>query len=539
MKRLEMYLLGAPRLVYNGDPVEISLHKALALLTYLAVTRQAHTRDALAALLWPENDQSSARANLRRTLYRINQDLGGEILDAGPDRVGLRPDIHVELDLERFQGQVQDCLLPGAQAGTLPLECRQRLMKAVEIYSQDFLAGFTLPDAPAFDEWQFFIAEGLRQSLLKALLELAVSYQAGGEFAAALPHARRLVSLDPLSESSQTLLIQLYAAAGQGPAALRQYKELERILDKELGTAPQPETVEMVEKIRRGLPAAAPVKSNPLMPETHYAGSGDVHIAYQVLGQGPPDLVLIGGFISHLEQFWEEPGLARFLKRLASFSRLILFDKRGMGLSDRVGYPPSMENTREDILAVLDQVGSRRAILLGVSEGGPASLLTAASHPQRAAGLILYGSGAKWVRSSDYPWALSAEQYDRWLSLLMENWGKALNLELFAPSRVKDKDFQQWWARSLRIASSPGEVKAVLESMRDIDVRSLLPEIRLPVLILHRTGDRAIRVEGGRYLAEKIPQARFIELPGDDHFWWAGDSEAILREVEAFIKRLS
>jgi DNA-binding SARP family transcriptional activator/pimeloyl-ACP methyl ester carboxylesterase len=533
MSRLELILFGAPRLIYNGNPVEISLHKALALLIYLAVTRQAHTRDALSALLWPENDQSSARANLRRTLYRINQDIGDDVLNTSADLIEINLDMQVELDIETFKEHVKGCLAP---TENLSIQWLERLANAADLYTQDFLAGFTLPDAPAFDEWQFFEAEGLRQTLTKLLLALAAAYQAQGNFDAAVPYARRLVSLDALRENYHHLLIQLYAQSGQQAAALRQYKELERMLKKELGIPPQPETMELYEKVRRGIELPASNVSIPYYPETRYAKSGDVHIAYQVLGQGPVDLVFVSGFISHVEQVWEEPGLARFFKQLASFSRLILFDKRGIGLSDRVGYPPSLENTMQDILAVMDAAGSNRTYLLGVSEGGPASLLTATRYPERVAGLIVYGSMAKWVKSPDYPYALTSEQHDQWMNLLMENWGKALNIEMFAPSRVKDKEFQQWWARSLRTASSPGEVKKVLEAMRDIDVRSILTDVHIPTLVLHRTGDRAIRVEGGRSLAGQIPGARYVELPGEDHWWWVGDSRAILKEIGDFIK---
>jgi DNA-binding SARP family transcriptional activator/alpha-beta hydrolase superfamily lysophospholipase len=540
MKHLELFLLGAPRLIYNGAPTEISLHKGLALLIYLAATRQAYTRDALATLLWPENDQSSARANLRRTLYRINQDIGDNVLVASLDRIEIDPEVGVELDVNRFQEHVNACLLHDGYAENLSPDCRERLAEAVKLYSQDFLTGFTLPDAPAFDEWQFFEAEGLRQALMKVLMQLIIAYRAGGEYNTAIHYARRLVSLDPLRESSHSLLIELYGLSGQQAAALRQFKELVRILKKELDLSPQPGTFELYEKIRHGIELPSSNNINiPFSPETRYALSGGVHIAYQVLGNGPIDLVFVSGFISHLEQIWEEPELARFFKQLTSFCRLILFDKRGIGLSDRVGYPPSLENTVQDILNVMEAAGSRRAILMGVSEGGPVSLLIAADYPEKVLGLTVYGSMAKWVKSSDYPWALTPEQHNKWLSLLTENWGKALDLEIFAPSRVGDKAFQQWWARLLRTASSPGEVKAVLESMRDIDVRSILPGIRIPVLILHRTGDRAIRVEGGRFLARQIPGARYIELPGEDHWWWIGDSDPILREIERFVNHIS
>ena len=274
-------------------------------------------------------------------------------------------------------------------------------------------------------------------------------------------------------------------------------------------------------------------------PQTHYIRSGDVHIAYQVLGKGPVDLVFVGGFVSHLEQAWEEPGLSQFMQRLASFSRLIIFDKRGMGLSERVGYSPCLDHTMDDILAVMDAANSQRAVLFGVSEGGPNSILFAATYPDRVTALILYGTMAKFTRTADYPWALTPRQWDAWLDRLIDNWGNPTSIEYFAPSRAHDPAFLTWWAQLLRLGSSPAGVKSVLEVARDIDVRHVLPAVRVPTLVLHRAGDKAMRVEGGRYLAQHIQNAKYVELDGDDHWWWVGDTEAILVEIELFLQDIT
>jgi pimeloyl-ACP methyl ester carboxylesterase len=230
--------------------------------------------------------------------------------------------------------------------------------------------------------------------------------------------------------------------------------------------------------------------------------------------------------------------MAAFFAELARFSRLILFDRRGVGLSDRVGSPPTLEDTMDDILAVMKAAGSKHAVLFGVIEGGPTSVLFAATYPDRVSGLILYATNAKLTRSADYPWAITREQYDRWLEYIVENWGKPVNLEVFAPSRAHEPQLREWWAKYLQLASSPGGMKAVLEVMRDIDVRDVLPAIRTPTLVLHRKDDKAMRVGAGRYLAGQIPGAKYVELEGQDTWWFVGDSRPILREMKTFVKDL-
>ena len=213
------------------------------------------------------------------------------------------------------------------------------------------------------------------------------------------------------------------------------------------------------------------------------------------------DVLLLTGFVSHVERLWEEPRCRAFLSALARTGRLILLDRRGVGLSDRVGFTPSVDATAQDIGTVLDAVGSRRVVLLGGSEGGPACIKFAADHPDRVAGLILFGSLAKGSAAPDYPHALQVGQYDLWLKQLVAGWGGPAGIETFAPSLCDDPQARAWWAGLLRAASSPGAIKGVLEALRDMDVRHLLGRISVPTLVLHRRGDRAVRVGAGRYLA--------------------------------------
>ena len=534
---LRLFCFGPPRLERDGRPVEIGLRKAWALLIYLAVNKQVHSRDALATLLWPESDQRSARASLRRTLYQLSHRLVEPVIAAGPETIGVASTADIWLDVDAFHAQLAASRPPAYTPSELSSEGRQQLAKAAALYGDDFLAGFSLPDCPAFDEWQFFQRENLRQSLAQAAQQLAQAFAAQGDYESGIPHARRWVALDPLHEPAQRQLMRLYAQAGQQAAALRQYQECARTLEADLGVEPQPETTELYESIRHSRTVAAAAAPASL-PEIRYVQSGEVHIAYQVLGGGPVDLVFLGGFVSHLEQFWDEPGVASFFRHLAASARLILLDKRGVGLSDRVGYPPTLEQTIEDLLAVMGAAGSRQAVLMGVSEGGPACILMAALHPERVSALILYGTAPKFTRSSDYPWALTPAQWNVWLEQLVKGWGGPVAIEHFAPSRAGDAGLRQRWALLLRSASSPGGIKAVLEVEREIDVRPALPAIHVPTLILHRTGDRMMRVEGGRYLARQIPGAEYVELPGDDHWWFVGETAPILGKMDAFLKAL-
>ena len=280
-------------------------------------------------------------------------------------------------------------------------------------------------------------------------------------------------------------------------------------------------------------PAIAPLAVTP--GPVQYARSGDVNIAYQVCGTGPVDLVFVMGWVSHLEYFWKEPSFARFLTRLASFSRLILFDKRGTGLSDPVARLPTLEQRVDDVRAVLDAVGSRRAVLLGVSEGGPMCSLFAATHPSQTEALIMIGTYARRLRAPDYPWAPTREHRERFFKEIVEQWGGPVGLAERAPSVAHDPAFREWWASFLRMGASPAAAIALTKMNAEIDVRRILPTIRVPTLVLHRTGDRCLLAEEGRYVASLIPQARYVELPGDDHLPFVGDQEALLGEIERFL----
>jgi pimeloyl-ACP methyl ester carboxylesterase len=275
-----------------------------------------------------------------------------------------------------------------------------------------------------------------------------------------------------------------------------------------------------------------------MQPETRFALSGDVNIAYQVVGDGPVDLVFVMGWISNIDEFWTEPSFARFLERLAKFSRLIVFDKRGTGLSDRVDdkHLPTIEQRMDDVRAVMDAVGSRKAALLGISEGGPMSIVFSATYPERTHCLMTFGSYACSVAAPDYPWARTQEQWDASFEAIRAGWGKTpVGLEARMPSRLNDEAFRQWWTRYLTKSVTPKAALVLTQMNSQIDVRAALPAVSVPSLIMHRTADKALPVEGSRYMAEKIRGARLVEFAGADHLPWLLDMEPVLTEIEAFV----
>jgi class 3 adenylate cyclase len=272
-----------------------------------------------------------------------------------------------------------------------------------------------------------------------------------------------------------------------------------------------------------------------------YARSGEFHIAYQVVGNAAIDLVLVPGWISHLEVAWEQPRLSRFYRRLASFSRLILIDKRGTGMSDRVSPQslPTLEDRMEDLHAVLDAVGSRRAVLFGISEGGPLCMLFAATYPERTKALVLFGSWARALKATDYDWGFDPIRFKDLLTAIEPHWGEAVAVNVVAPSLARDAQFCAWWGHYERMSVSPGAAVGLLRMGFEGDVRHVLPAISVPTLVLHRARDAFVDVRHGRYIAEHIPGARYVELEGEDHLPLAGDTDAVDKEIEGFLSGLT
>jgi pimeloyl-ACP methyl ester carboxylesterase len=265
-------------------------------------------------------------------------------------------------------------------------------------------------------------------------------------------------------------------------------------------------------------------------PETRYAKSGEVSIAYQVVGESDLDLVFVPGFVSNLDWNWEVPAQAHFYNRLAGFSRLIMFDKRGTGLSDRAAGVPDLEVRMDDVRAVMDAAGSERAALFGVSEGGAMSMLFAATYPERSRSLVLYGAYPHYLT-----WVASGDRLQAFIGVIERGWGTGETAHFFMPSKAADESFRRYWARRERAGASPAAAIALTRMNTEIDVRPILPAIRVPTLVMHRVGDPRINVGAGRYIGEHIAGAKYVELPGEDHDPMGDIADRIVDEVEEFL----
>ncbi|MET4274925.1 MULTISPECIES: alpha/beta fold hydrolase [unclassified Bradyrhizobium] len=510
MTAFSLGTFGFPEVHADGRPIKLALRKGLALLVYLAEAKGA-AREIVATLLWPEADRDTGLARLRRLLHRIELTLGQKVFETDRTSVRWSPAVALKVDAHLFESACD----------------RGDFDEACQVYGGDFLAGFSPEDCPEFDDWAFFRREALRGRLMHALERLVQDKTAGGDYFAAAAHATRLVELDPLSEVYGRHLIRSLLLAGDRSAAERHHAALTQRLRDELGVTPEAETEALMS------PAAAHA-----VPATRYVKGAGVHLAYQTYGSGPLDILVMPGFVSHVERAWEHPASRTFLASLMKLGRLIVFDRRGIGLSDRVGSAPDIDVTAEDIGTVLRAVDARRVVLFGASECGPACIKFAVDEPRLVAGLILFGALAKGCWSQDYPHALRASQYDAWSKHLIAQWGGPVEIETFAPSLAGDPQARAWWAGLLRAASSPGGISAVLEAFRDADVRHLLPQIAMPTLVLHRRDDKAVRIAAGRDVASRIKGAQFVELEGHDHWFFAGDQGPVLAAIKRFIDLL-
>lgn len=533
MADARLILFGPPRLEVPAGRAPLTSRKGLALLAYLALTARRQARDALAELLWPDRSREDALANLRRTLYRVRAALPPAALEITADSLTLAgPGLWVDA------WELRDALRTLPPDGDPSPTALPGLHAAVSLCDRTLLEGLELAGCPAFEAWLSLERDAHGHALGRALAWLGEASLLAGDAAAALDAGRRWTASLPFSEAGHRLIMRAHAALGDTTAALEQYRRCREILERELGAAPDAATERLQRALRTGTPLPRETRTHA-PSEVRFVRSGEVHIAYQVIGRGAPDLIVAPGFVSHLDHLWRHPPLRAALARLAERFRLILFDRRGVGLSERIGAAPTLYATARDIDAVLRAVGSSGAFVFGFSEGGPAALLYAALHPERVRGLMLYGTMAKGLREADYPWAPDARQFDAWLEVLVSRWGMPVPHEAFAPSYREDASLWRWYAELMRLGSSPAGTRTVLDAVRRLDARSVLPCVAAPALVLHRRGDRVIRVGHGRYLAEHLPAARYLELDGEDHWWWLGDADAVLDAVERFVAEVA
>lgn len=553
---MELRVLGPLEVVRDGDHVPLTSAKQRAVLTALILSANlVVSADRLTEAVWRGAPPPTAAhalqvyvSQLRRRLEpsRAPDRTSRPLLTRTPGyllRVGAG-----DLDSDRFENLTAEGRAHLASGS--PDMAAGLLREALALWRGRAYADLAGDDVAEREATRL---EELRHAAVEDRIDADL---ARGHHAELVAELRSVVAAQPFRERAWAQLMLALYRSGRQRQALETYRALWRQLDTELGVEPAPAVQELHGRMLNQAPELewaapprtpsarmpAPLRLGPSvtardddLPETRYVHT-DVNLAYQVLGQGDIDLVLLPGYFSHLEVRWEEPRLASLYRRLASRTRLIMIDRRGCGLSDRFAPVPGPSQQLADVLAVMDAVGSRRAAFFGVSDGGVLSLLLAATHPDRVAGVITY---AAYPAFAAPPIGHSA----KFLAVLAETAGQRYVLDplldqivaVMAPGRVDDDGFVRWLGRYTRLSAGPGAAAAAFQAMRQIDIRSALGDVRAPTLVLHRRGDRAVPLANAHYLARHIPTARLVELPGDDHIIWAGDVHAIAEHVERFL----
>ena len=526
---LELQVFGVPTVVVEGRETRLPLKRAVALLAYLSLNTGPVPRAHLAAMLWPDADEAPGRTRLRRLVYTIEDAVGGKILSSDNDCLALIAQT-VEIDALRFTQFARRAVATVSFDENALAAARQWVVRARRPLMQGIAFGSEI-----FDDW-LKAASIEHDHLLARLLERLIdALGRQREFPPALDLAEVLLALDVYREPSYVLLMQLHALQGHRAGVEATYTRCAEVLRAEFGIKPGPHTekayLRMTEDLKR-------LSSNLAQrPSVRFAEGGLGAVAYTMLGAGDQTLVIAPGFVSHIEIALEHPALRACVEALADRFQVILFDRRGVGLSERLratGTPAAMA---ADIVAILEHAGVARAWLFGSSEGGLGALRLAVDHPDRVQGLYLFGSLARGSAAPDYPWALPAPAYDAWLQRLVAGWGGPVGIETFAPSEKDDPALRAWWARIVRHAASPGGLETILGGLRDADMRADLDRISVPTLVMHRRGDRAVRFGAGQHLAQNISGAVWRPLEGVDHFWWCGDSASVIEAILQFAAR--
>ena len=540
-REMDFRLLGP--LEVSAGPVQLRVPagKQRALLAILLLNaNRTVVREQIVDALWGESPPETAAKMIQIHVSQLRKQLpeprlrtrgAGYLLEVADD----------ELDLIRFERLVADARRALAQDE--PGRARQLLGRALALWRGRALAEFSEP----FAAHEAARLEELRLTALEWRIDADLAL---GHHRDVVGELETLVQQHPLRERVRAQHMLALYRSGRHAEALASYQSYRRRLSEELGMEPAARLRELERMMLRQDTGLEPLSEPPPrfgtdagVPQAEaaigFARSGDVRIAYQVVGDGPIDLVLVNGWVCTFQPGWENPKLAAFYRRLASMGRLILFDKRGTGLSDRVSPErlPDLETRMDDVRAVMDAVGSERAVILGVSEGGSMSTLFAATYPERTQALVLMGAFARTMQAPDYPIGLTKDDFRRRLAATEEDdWASAVTREWLArvgPDIMRDPAALRWYTSYIVRGASPGANRAIRLMNAEIDVRDVLPTVSVPTLVLYRE-DEFFRA-ATRFMGEHIPGAKVVELPGDDHLPWEGDREPLLDEIERFV----
>jgi DNA-binding SARP family transcriptional activator/pimeloyl-ACP methyl ester carboxylesterase len=539
-RMVEFHILGPVEVTSGGRSLAIGGARTRAVLAMLLTNaNKVVSAGRLVDDLWPEFAPERATANLQVRLSELRKTLrsvgeGDRLLTRSPGYLlQVTPE---ELDVLRF-GQL-------AAAGREALAAGDPA-RAVALLDQA-LALWRGPALADLDQLQFACAERARlEEVRLGALESRIDAQlADGRHNETIAELEALTAEHPLRERFWYQRLLAFYRSGRQADALRAYRQLRSAMVEQLGIEPVPELRELEARILRQdpalqhHPARASTGDRGSSPETRYVQSGGVHIAYQVLGEGERDILFIPGLMSHVELVWDDPQTAEFYRRLATLGRLILFDKRDTGLSDRAPSDATLEERIADVQAVLNAVSSQRAVVFGYSEGAPMSILFAATYPEKVSALILGSAFARWFPAPDYPCGHGAEEvYAAMQEIATHRWGQGATIDWYLPSRSHSPGARELLGRFERMAISPSAFLRMLRMIREIDVRAVLPAIQVPTLVIQRGGDRINPPFYGRYLASHIDGARYFEQPGDHvlRFAAGGDLDALFAEIEQFL----
>ena len=523
---MQFKLLGPLEVGDGSTTIAIPGRKQRALLARLLLdANRTVAADRLVDDLWGESVPESAQKMVQIYVSQLRKILPDGLLQTRPPGYAVEVE-PASIDLVRFEQLRREGEAAHA-AGNAELAAR-RFDDALSLWRGDALAEFQEPFAQA----EASRLDELRLACVEARIAADLDRGRHAELVAEL---EPLLTRYPLREGLRAQQLLALYRSGRQSDALAAYRSFRDLLADEVGLDPSPRLKELERRILRQDQTLdyRPVRA-AAAPGVEYVRNGDVSIAYQAIGDGELDLVLVHGWVSSFQPGWERPALARFYERLAKMGRLIMFDKRGVGLSDRVANVVSLEERMDDVRAVMDAVGSERALILGISEGGPMAALFAATYPRRTAGLVLMGSYARRLWAPDYTIGRRAE--DIWSSnVAPEDWGLPAARRFVderAPSLSGDEDAYEWYASYLVRGASPGAVAQLARMNAEIDVRHVLPSIHVPTLMLYR--EREYLREAARYMGERIPAARIVELPGADHLPWEGKQDDVLDEIERF-----
>lgn len=533
--RLELRACGYPELRADDRPLPLRLKRGLALLVVLSETGRKMARSHLAELLWPDAAAEIGRARLRRLSHELNALLGRELLAGDNDALWLAgPALPSDVAAVRAMA-LQVLAAGGGDAGPAVLE------RLCAPQAAGLLDGFELP-SDSFMAWRDSRRTEHQQLLVRALTQLAAWGHDNGQPDRAAQAAEALIRIDPLADAGHAALLAARGQLGDAAGVEAAYFACADLLRDELGIRPSAQLEAAYARAQHQLTLQPAGRKPPVqaVAPIHFTDSEDGALAYLRLG-GPQapcgTLVVLFGLWSHVEVAWEQPGIRAVLERLAQRFQVVLLDRRGIGLSERLALPQDSSAGVQDLEAVRRALGVQRLWLLGNSVGGAIAIEYASAFPQRVQGLMLYAAHARGAWAEDYPWALTPQQLAAWLAQLRSAWGLSTSLERFAPSLAADEAARHWWARMLRQAASRNSLPAILRAFAGIDVRARLGTLRVPTLVVQREADRIVRAGVSRWLAAQIPGAELHLLPGEDHLLWAGDTGAVLDTLEDFVRR--